>query len=162
MFMKRLRLSRTGIDWLYLFATVIVFLPATGCIPANAESNGSGEPIRLPVGDHTFHVEIADTDESRAQGLMNRESLPENRGMLFVFERDQRMSFWMKDTSIPLSIAYIASDGTIREIHNMEPYDLAPVRSNRSVRYALEVNRGAFEAAGINEGDRVQIPEQHR
>lgn len=111
----------------------------------------------LPVGSHTFFVELADTGELRARGLMNRENLPEDHGMLFIFDRDQRMSFWMKDTSIPLSIAYISADGTIREIHDMEPFNLNPVRSSRSVRYALEVNQGAFEKAGIQEGDEVDL-----
>ncbi len=145
-------------------AVLVILLVGTTCMPANAESNASdnSELVELPVADHTFFVEIADTDESRARGLMNRDSLPEDHGMLFVFERDQRLSFWMKDTSIPLSIAYITSDGTIREIYDMEPYDLTPVSSRRSVRYALEVNQGAFEAAGISEGDTVEIPEQYR
>ncbi len=151
---------------LHLAATVILLM-VTGCMPANAESNGNAndgteELVEMVVGDHTFHVEIADTDESRAQGLMHRESLPADQGMLFVFDRDQRLSFWMKNTSIPLSIAYISSDGVIREIRDMEPYDLTPVRSQRSVRYALEVNQGAFEEAGISEGDSVEIPAEYR
>ncbi|TVQ24817.1 MAG: DUF192 domain-containing protein [Spirochaetaceae bacterium] len=112
------------------------------------------------VGDTEFQVEIADTDDSRRLGLMHRESLPEGQGMLFVFEQDQRLSFWMKNTHIPLSIAYISSDGIIREIHDMTPLSLDAIRSSRSVRYALEVNQGAFEAAGIEPGDRVVLPER--
>ena len=114
----------------------------------------------VQVGDVEFQVEIADTDESRRLGLMHREALPEGQGMLFVFEQDQRLSFWMKDTVIPLSIAYISSDGVIREIHDMTPLSLESIRSSRSVRYALEVNRGAFDAAGIEPGDRVLLPER--
>jgi uncharacterized membrane protein (UPF0127 family) len=73
--------------------------------------------------------------------------------MLFVFERDQILSFWMKNTYIPLSIAFIAGDGRIAEIHDMEPLSLASVRSSRSCRYALEVPLGWFARAKINVGD---------
>ena len=82
--------------------------------------------------------------------------------MLFVFDSDERLSFWMKNTLIPLSIAYIASDGTIREILDMEPHSLAPVPSQYSVRYALEVPKGWFSRAGVRVGDRVSIPESVR
>lgn len=135
---------------------IILFLPI---IPLSCGSNSDGmsDLHELQTGDHVFHVEIADTEETRSQGLMHRDELPENHGMLFVFDRDQRMSFWMKNTSIPLSIAYISSDGVIREIHDMEPHDLDSVRSSRSARYALEVNQGAFERNGIEVGDQVDV-----
>jgi uncharacterized membrane protein (UPF0127 family) len=77
--------------------------------------------------------------------------------MLFVFERDQQLSFWMKNTLIPLSIAYIASDGRITEIRDMYPHDENSVHSSRSVRYALEVPQGCFGRAGIRPGDVVRI-----
>ena len=79
--------------------------------------------------------------------------------MLFVFESDQRLTFWMKNTLVPLSIAYIASDGTIREILDMEPQSLASVPSQYSVRYALEVPKGWFARAGVRTGDRVAVPD---
>jgi uncharacterized membrane protein (UPF0127 family) len=78
--------------------------------------------------------------------------------MLFVFPSDEQLAFWMKNTSIPLSIAYIASDGTIREIHDLEPFSLEAVKAGRSVRYALEVGRGWFGKAGLGEGDRLSLP----
>jgi uncharacterized membrane protein (UPF0127 family) len=102
-------------------------------------------------------VELALSEEEQSQGLMYRESLDEGRGMLFVFDRDRIASFWMKNTLIPLSIAYINSDGSILEIHDMRPEDLSLIRSSRSVRYALEVPRGWFDRAGIGPGDRVLI-----
>lgn len=118
-----------------------------------------GELHTMSVGNTEFQVEVADTEESRRTGLMNREQLPAGQGMLFVFERDQRLSFWMRNTSIPLSIAYISSDLVVREIHDMTPFSLEPVRSSRSVRYALEVNQGAFDEAGIEPGDTVVLPD---
>lgn len=100
-------------------------------------------------------VEVADTDQSRAQGLMFREHVADGTGMLFVFDHDQVLTFWMKDTLVPLSIAYISSDGKIIDILDMEAQSLKPVVSSRSVRYALEVPQGYFARVGIREGDRV-------
>jgi len=104
-------------------------------------------------------VELARTDEERATGLMFRKNLPDGQGMLFVFDRDQQMSFWMKNTLIPLSIAYISSDGFIIEIKDMQPNDLTSVKSSRSVRYALEVPQGWFDRASVKQGDRIILPQ---
>jgi len=102
-------------------------------------------------------VELARTAEERAQGLMHRKKLPDGEGMIFIFERDEQLSFWMKNTVIPLSIAFIASDGRIVEIKDMQPLDLNSVKSSRSVRYALETPQGWFNRAGVKAGDVVQI-----
>jgi len=102
-------------------------------------------------------VELARTDEERALGLMFRKQLPDGQGMLFVFDRDQQLSFWMKNTVIPLSIAFIASDGHILEIKDMAPNDLNSVKSSRSVRYALEVPQGWFDRVNVKAGDVVKI-----
>ena len=102
-------------------------------------------------------VEIARTDEERTQGLMHRKKLPDGEGMIFIFDRDQQLSFWMKNTVIPLSIAFIASDGRIIEIRDMRPLDLNTVKSSRSVRYALEAPQGWFDRAGIKAGDVINI-----
>jgi hypothetical protein len=87
-------------------------------------------------------AELALTPAQKQQGLMFRTELKDGEGMLFVFGQDQILSFWMKDTLIPLSIAYISSDGRIIEIFDMEPRSLNPVHSSRSARYALEVPQG--------------------
>lgn len=118
---------------------------------------------RLPVREITIErdgqiiavvmAEIADTQETRERGLMFRQSLPDGEGMLFVFENDQILSFWMKNTYIPLSIAYITFDGRIVDIQNMFPHNIVPVVSSRSVRYALEVPQNWFERAGVQVGD---------
>jgi uncharacterized membrane protein (UPF0127 family) len=88
---------------------------------------------------------------------MYRKSLDDGKGMLFVFDRDESLSFWMKNTLIPLSIAFIASDGRILEIRDMEPESLTPVHSSRSVRYALEVPQGWFDRAGVKPEDRFRV-----
>ena len=105
----------------------------------------------------TIQAELARTGTQRNRGLMNRRNLKDGRGMLFVFDRDQILSFWMKNTLIPLSIAFIASDGRILEIRDMEPLDLTAVSSSRSARYALEVPQGWFGRAGIRIGDVIRI-----
>jgi len=103
-------------------------------------------------------AEIAQTQEERSKGLMYRKELPDGEGMFFVFERDEVLSFWMKNTFVPLSIAFIASDGRIVEIKDMYPHDESTVHSSRSVRYALEVPQGWFSRAGVQYGDVVKIP----
>jgi uncharacterized membrane protein (UPF0127 family) len=105
-------------------------------------------------------VEIADDSAEQAQGLMNRTSLGENRGMLFVFEEEATLSFWMRNTLIPLSVAYIDSEGRIVDIQKMEPLDDEPPQyvSAEPAQYALEVNQGFFEERGVEVGDTAELP----
>lgn len=103
-------------------------------------------------------AEVADTEETRVKGFMEREVIPEGTGMIFIFNRDQILSFWMKNTPHPLSIAYIDSRGKIRDIYHMTPYSMASWSSTVSVRYALEVPQGWFEKVGVKVGDVVLIP----
>ncbi len=103
-------------------------------------------------------MEIADDPYERSRGLMYRSHLPEDRGMLFIFPYPQRLSFWMKNTYVPLSIAYIGSDWVIREIYDLEPLNERPVVSKYPAQYALEVNRGWFERHGVEVGDTVKFP----
>ena len=108
-------------------------------------------------GTVSVEVEIAQTDKQRSTGLMYRTSLEAGKGMLFVFETDQVLSFWMKNTIIPLSIAYIGYDGIIIDIRDMYPNNTSSVHSSRSARYALEVPQGWFSKAGIKAGDKVTL-----
>lgn len=105
----------------------------------------------------TVAAEIADTFDTRQHGFMERKKIPDGTGMLFVFEYDQILSFWMKNTPHPLSIAYIDSKGVIRDIFDMTPYSLNSVVSTVSVRYALEVPQGWFEKTGIKAGDKLEL-----
>ena len=104
---------------------------------------------------HSLVVEVACDDSSRKLGLMNRESLPDDHGMLFIFRQGKRQSFWMKNTLIPLSIAFISDGGEVLQIEDMKPKDLRSTMSKQKVRCALEVNKGWFESHGINVGDRI-------
>lgn len=112
----------------------------------------------LTIGPATISAELATTPDQRERGLMFRRSVADGTGMLFVFPNDQTLSFWMKNTFVPLSIAWIGSDGVIKGIADMEAQSLAPVGSERSVRYALEVPQGWFGRAGVKVGDSVSIP----
>ncbi len=104
-------------------------------------------------------VELARTAEERGRGLMFREELPEDQGMLFVFPNDTTSGFWMKDTLISLSIAFIAADGVILDVQEMEPLSTVLHRPPSPYLYALEVNRGWFGRHGLGTGDRVELPE---
>jgi uncharacterized protein len=113
--------------------------------------NTSGVPVSI-------RAEIADTDELRLRGLMHRRRLGENDGMIFVFEQEQVLRFWMKNTSIPLTIAYIGKDEIIRDILDMKPFDTSVTYpSSRPVLYALEMNRGWFEKNNIRRGCRLVL-----
>ena len=122
---------------------------------------------KLPVKDisivrqdgtkFTIKAEIAEKTEDRNHGFMERKNIPDGTGMLFVFEKDQILSFWMKNTPHPLSIAYIDSKGKIRDIYDMTPYSLSSIISTVSVRYALEVPQGWYKKNGITAGDVVLI-----
>lgn len=131
---------------------ISLLLLASGC-----KGKNSYETVTLRINQWEISAEIADTLEKQQLGLMHRKTLPENSGMIFVYSHDSRKSFWMKNTSIPLSIAYIAKDGTIKEIYDMAPLSTRTTDSKFSVRYALEVNKGAFEKNGIKPGDKVEF-----
>ncbi|HIL26729.1 MAG TPA: DUF192 domain-containing protein [Nitrospinaceae bacterium] len=110
----------------------------------------------LAINDANLEIEIANTPLKRSLGLMYRKELSPGAGMIFVFPEDMERSFWMKDTHIPLSIAYINQDGVILNIEDMEPLSLSGVPSSGPCRYALEVNRGWFEENGIQAGDQIE------
>lgn len=102
---------------------------------------------------HTVKAEVAEKEEERNHGFMERKKIPDGTGMLFIFEKEQILSFWMKNTPHPLSIAYIDNRGKIRNIYDMTPFSLTPIKSTSSVRYALEVPQGWYEKNGIKVGD---------
>jgi len=115
---------------------------------------------RLKIKDVQIQVELAVTDAERRRGLQRREELPEGRGMLFCYPESRRRTFWMKDTSVALSIAFIEYSGSIAQIEGMEPLSEKKITSDIPVKYALEVPRGFFQRHGIKERDTVIIPEE--
>jgi len=115
--------------------------------------------IATKSGVHTFSVEIVDNDADRAKGLMFRKELPEGKGMLFDFQREQDVSFWMENTYIPLDMLFIRADGQILRIaENTEPLSTRLIPSGGPVRAVLEVIGGTARKFGIAPGDRVAHP----
>jgi len=111
----------------------------------------------LDLNGTSFKIEIARTTQERAKGLMNRDKLEWNEGMLFIFDVEQELSFWMKNTRIPLSIIYIDRNGVITDKYDMKPFSLSSVRSTRKCLYAIEANQGFFKQAGLSVGSKINL-----
>ena len=111
--------------------------------------------IRLNAGIHNINAELATTPEQREIGLMFRTALGPNEGMLFAFERPEQQCFWMKNTLIPLAVAFIADDGSVVNIDSMKPQTLDGHCSEKPVRYVLEMNEGWFAKRGIKAGTKL-------
>ena len=128
-------------------------------LPIHSQSGPQEElpTIELRVGGKKITVEVADDELKRATGLMFRESLGENSGMLFVMPRPGPAGFWMKNTFLPLTIAYIDPRGTIMELYDLKPLNETPVPSRfRNIAYALEMPRGWFTKNNIWPGERIE------
>ncbi len=113
------------------------------------------DTIELVVDGHEVVAELADDPAERAKGLMYRKALGTDAGMLFAYPETAQRGFWMENTQVPLSIAYIRHDGTIATIKHMVPFDRTSVKSDVPVLYALEMTRGWFEDHEVQVGDRV-------
>lgn len=111
--------------------------------------------IELSAGMHRIEAEVASNHAERATGLMNRPAMPMHRGMLFVFPEPGVQCFWMKNTLIPLSIAFLDDSGRIVQIADMQPRSLDNHCSIKPVRFALEMNAGWFKSRGISAGAKI-------
>jgi hypothetical protein len=141
------------------FLCVFALLATARAAPVGTELR----VIPLTIGRHTLTAEVAATPEHRATGLMHRFSLKPDHGMVFVFERAELQAFWMKNTFIPLSIAFITSDGRIISIEDMTPKDERSYWSSGPAQYALGMRKGWFAERGIKSGDRVEgLPQPKR
>jgi uncharacterized membrane protein (UPF0127 family) len=137
------------------YSTLLLLLAYSGQGQACPVTN---KHIRITANGHALNTEVATNQTSHMCGLAFRNELPADHGMLFVYARDQILGFWMKDTHIHLSIAFLDADGKVLEIHDMDPRD--PERryfSKVPARYALEVNRGWFSRNGINVGEKINF-----
>lgn len=138
----------------------VILLVCTGCGGGGAPAGGYAVEVRDDAANSaTVQVELAVTPAERAKGLMDRQSLAADAGMLFLFTRPSAGGFWMKNTHIPLDIAYLAEDGTIQEIRKGVPLSEEPLRPVLPYLYVLEVNEGWFAAHGFGAGDTVVIPQ---
>lgn len=132
--------------------------------PAAAQAGAARAPqpklpvVRLQAGIHVIQAEVADTPRTREIGLMGREALGPNEGMLFVFDGKAVHCFWMRNTPLPLSIAFLDDDGRIVDIAQMEPRSDDSHCPSRAVRFALEMEQGWFTRRGIARGARLVQP----
>lgn len=111
--------------------------------------------ITLTAGMHRIDAQVAATPQQRMIGLMHRKDMPMHEGMLFVFEEQSQQCFWMKNTLLPLSAAFVADDGTIVNIADMKPQSTVSHCSNKPVRYVLEMNQGWFTKKGLKAGSKL-------
>jgi uncharacterized membrane protein (UPF0127 family) len=145
-------------------ALVIITAMTVAAISSSCKQDVKGPMNRnLPtttmrIGSEQFTLEVADEDKEREVGLMNRRSMPGNHGMIFVFPREERLSFYMKNTLIPLDILYLDADGDVVSIHQMQPLDLTSIPSRAPAKYAIELNLGTAARLGLKPGDRLEIP----
>ncbi|TVP81374.1 DUF192 domain-containing protein [Thioalkalivibrio sp.] len=140
-------MSRRG--WISAGAAVLLLWFAIGGARAELPTE------ELKVADQILTVEIAATPQAMARGLMYREYMPEAHGMLFIWPGDQVVAMWMKNTLIPLSVAFIDRDFRVLNIADMEPRSLRTHASHGPARYALEVNQGWFGRHGVETGTRI-------
>jgi hypothetical protein len=108
--------------------------------------------------DETLIVELATTPSQRETGLMHRQLMPEDAGMLFLFPHSETGGFWMFNTYLPLTIAYLSADGTVLELIDGKPLDVTPLTPHEAYRHVLEVNQGWFQRHGLGVGSKVLLP----
>jgi uncharacterized membrane protein (UPF0127 family) len=115
--------------------------------------------LHTATGDYRFGVDVVDTPESRAQGLMFVTELADDAGMLFDFKEEREVSFWMRNTFIPLDMIFIAADGVVKTIHvNAKPHDTTSISSEVPVQFVLEIPGGRSVEIGLKPGDRIEHP----
>jgi len=131
-------------------------LAAAAAVPVCAQEPQTNLPrVTLSAGMHQIDAQVAQTIEQRTTGLMHRKEMPQHEGMLFVFERPSIQCFWMKDTLLPLSVAFIADDGTVVNLADMRPLALDSHCSDKPVRFVLEMNQGWFAKKAVKPGTKL-------
>jgi uncharacterized protein len=139
-----------------LIAACLLPLPDPAAAAESSTVAPSPSFKKIMVGKTPLRVEVASTPEKQERGLMFRQSLPEEEGMLFIFKEPRELNFWMRNTLIPLDIAFIGADGVILNIHQAKPLDESiQYRSAGAAKYVVETNQGWFSRHGIRPGDKV-------
>jgi uncharacterized membrane protein (UPF0127 family) len=116
----------------------------------------------MQIGSRTFNLEVADTIPTQEKGLMRRDSMPADHGMIFVFPDAANRGFYMRNTRFPLDIIFAGADGKVISIKQMKPYDLTTIYSDGPAKWAIELNAGTTQTTGIKVGDTLTIPETAR
>jgi hypothetical protein len=133
-------------------ALILACLDGPGLATAQAQRLPTAQ---LTAGIHLITAEVAATDPTRTRGLMFRQSLPPNHGMLFIFDSKSVHCMWMRNTLIPLSVAFVEDDGSIVNIEDMQPHDESSHCAKQPVRYALEMTQGWFTQKGVGPGAKL-------
>jgi uncharacterized membrane protein (UPF0127 family) len=137
-------------------ALAVVFALVAGLVPLAACSADNRLVVHTATGDYPFTVEVVDTPAARQQGLMFREQLAPDAGMLFDFKQPEPVSFWMMNTLIPLDMIFIRPDGTVANVHvNARPHDPTGIPSDGPVQFVLEIPGGRSVEIGLKAGDRI-------
>lgn len=144
-----------------LRAIVVAILFGALLLGCNVTDQSQHLPtVQMQIGNKQFTLEVADDDAKREMGLMFRDSMPADRGMIFMFDEPEVLGFWMKNTRIPLDIIYVGGDSVVVSIKSMEPFDLRSTSSDRPAQYAIELNKGMAAACGVKVGDKLVIPQK--
>jgi uncharacterized membrane protein (UPF0127 family) len=149
----------------YILGVLAMLLMPLLALPTAAAQ----EPMLLPVhpaplvvetanGERQFFIEVATKPNEHAQGLMFRTEMPDNRGMLFVFDLSTPRSFWMRNTPMPLDLLFIGEDGTVRAIEQGKPFSEAPIAPPVNAQFVLELKAGTSEKTGIETGSKLRHP----
>ena len=146
---------------LAVIAILAAIQPQLSCrsIPTHERPQSGLPVITMKLGGRDFTLEVANTEPSRQTGLMYRDSMPADHGMIFVFAQPEPLGFWMKNTRIPLDIVYIGEDQRIVSIHQMKPHDTRSVRADGPAKWAIELNDGAAARLGLMPGQQLNIPQ---
>jgi len=138
-----------------------VMTTAPGCdSPPRQKSNLATVPLK--IGSRTYTLEVANTYGTRERGLMYRDSIDDDGGMIFVFPSEQPLSFYMKNTRIPLDILYVNAASQVVSIHALKPHDLTGIDSAAPARWAIELREGEAKRSGVRVGDHLPIPDPAR
>ncbi len=137
---------------------IILFCGLVACKESIQVPQGSDTLYDLPIADKVLKAKIMITDSEKARGLMFLKSIPENFGMVFVYNSPQKASFWMKNTEIPLDLAFFDKEGILTEVKPLYPHNLNSVQSSRSdIYYCIETNSGWFEKNNIQAGAKLDL-----
>jgi uncharacterized membrane protein (UPF0127 family) len=153
--------------WPASVVILFVFGAAAIWLASDIETTANGRSLTLPVhpeplvvetagGKRSFTIEVADSPEERERGLMFREDMDDDHGMLFVFEEQRDVSFWMKNTPMPLDLIFISQDGTVKAIKRGQPFSEAMISPGVPVRFVLELKAGTAAESDIADGDKVR------
>ena len=146
---------RNGLQSMVAAARLALALLLLGITAACSADNVG--VLHTAKGDFKFSIELATTEPEREKGLMFRTSLAPDAGMLFVYQGEQQVSFWMQNTLIPLDMVFIAADGTVKTVHvNARPLDTTPIPSEVPIRFVLEIAGGRSQEVGLKVGDKFE------